>query len=185
MQYNIIDLLLFFIIYGFSGFLLETSFGSLVNRKLTIRGGFLTNYFCPLYGLCGVFIIQIFTLSEITFNSRFNALFLATIGSILAVTFLEYIVGRLLDKVFHHKMWDYSEFPLNLHSYICLDFSLMWGILALILSSFIHPLIEFGVLALNDSLKYNLIIIVSAVLTVNASYNYRILYPSDHRLIID
>ncbi|MGB4438874.1 MAG: putative ABC transporter permease [Sedimentibacter sp.] len=185
MQYDIINLLLFFLIYGFCGFLLESVFRSITEKKIVVSRGFLTNGFCPLYGLCGIAIVQIFTLSEIIINGRFAALLIATIGSITIVTFLEYATGRTLDRVFHHKMWDYSEYPLNLHSYICLDFSLMWGILALLLSSFIHPLLEYGVLALNNTLKYNLIIIVSAVLTVNTSYNYRILYLSDHRLIID
>ncbi|WP_326911148.1 putative ABC transporter permease [Sedimentibacter sp. MB31-C6] len=178
MQYNLIDLTLFFIIYGFGGSFFETLFGSIINKKLIIRGGFLTNYFCPLYGLCAIVIISIYTFSEISIDSRFNALLIATLGSIIAVTFLEYLVGRILDKVFNHKMWDYSKYPLNLHSYICLDFSMLWGIVSLLLSSFIHPIMEILVFSISNTIKYNVILIVSAILFVNASYNIRKMFPT-------
>lgn len=179
MQYNIIDLLLFFIIYGFFGFLMESSFRSIVAKRLVIKGGFLTNCFCPLYGLCGIMIIQIYTLSEITINGRFSSLIIATIGSIIAVTSMEYLTGRILDKIFHHKMWDYSQNPLNLHSYICLDFSLTWGIVALVLSSFVHPIMEVFVYAISPNIKILFVSAVSSILFVNASFSLRKLYPAN------
>ena len=176
MQYKLTDSVFFFIIYGFGGCLLESLYGTFVSKAATLRGGFLTNYFCPLYGLCGVLIIQIFTLTEISMNNRFNSLFLATIGSIIAVTFLEYIAGLSLDKFFHHKMWDYSYSPFNLQSYVCLDFSLLWGIVALILTSVIHPLLEIIVLALPEKIKYSSIVFTASILFVNAFYNLRMFY---------
>ena len=176
MQYSLTNLLMFFIIYGFGGFLLESSFGSIINKRLTIRGGFLTNYFCPLYGLCAIVIIQIFTICEISLSYRFTALLTATISSIVAVTFLEYATGLALDRFFHHKMWDYSQNLFNLHSYICLEFSLMWGIVAIILSSFIHPVIEVAVMAIPESIKYFSISIIFAILVLNSSFNMRKYY---------
>jgi len=176
MQYSLIDLLLFFLIYGFGGFLLESSFGTAIKKRLTIRGGFLTNYFCPLYGLCGVVIIQIFTICEITFANRFTALLTATISSILSVTFLEYVTGLTLDRFFHHKMWDYSQNLFNLHSYICLEFSLIWGIVAIILSSFLHPIIEVTVMSIPETIEYFSVSFAFAILIVNSSYNMRKYY---------
>jgi uncharacterized membrane protein len=171
MQYSITDLLMFFIIYGFLGFVLESSFRSLVTKSLTIGEGFLTNYFCPLYGFCAIIIVQIYTACDIAIEGRFTILFTATIGSIIAVTVIEYIVGLILDKVFNHKLWDYSQNPLNLKSYICLEFSLMWGIAAIILSSFIHPVIEVVFMALPEVIKQYFILFISAILIINASHN--------------
>ncbi|MDD2495849.1 MAG: putative ABC transporter permease [Tissierellia bacterium] len=173
MQYSITDLWIFFIIYGFLGFVLESSFRSLVTKSLTLGQGFLTNYFCPLYGICAILIIQIYTACDITLDGRFKILFTATIGSILAVTFMEYIVGLVLDKVFNHKLWDYSQNPVNFKSYICLEFSLMWGIVAIILSSFIHPIIEVIFMTLPEAIKQYSILFTSAILIINASYNSR------------
>jgi len=175
-QYDIMNLFLFFLIYGFCGFLLESVFRSITEKKIIVSRGFLTNGFCPLYGLCGIAIVQIFTLSEIIINGRFAALLIATIGSIAVVTFLEYASGRTLDRVFHHKMWDYSSLPYNLHSYICLDFSLMWGIVAIILANIIHPVIEISVYALPITIKFTIIYFIISILVVNSSYNMRKLY---------
>lgn len=179
MQYDLINMLMFFLIYGFFGFVLETVFRSIIAKEVFISRGFLTNLFCPLYGICGIVIVQIFTLSEITLNSRLAALIIATIGSILAVTILEYATGRILDRVFHYKLWDYSEMPFNLHSYICLDFSLGWGIVAIILASVIHPLMEITVYAIPETSKLVLLYFAFSVLIINASYNMRRMYHLD------
>ena len=47
-------------------------------------------------------------------------------GVILA-TAVELIAGWLLDVCFHARWWDYSDKPLNFHGYICMEFSLLWG----------------------------------------------------------
>lgn len=176
MQYDLINMMMFFLIYGFCGFLLETVFRSIAERKAVVSRGFLTNLFCPLYGLGSILIVQIFELSEITINSRLAALIIATVGSILTVTFLEYSAGRVLDKVFHCKMWDYSHLPFNLHSYVCLDFSLMWGIAAIILANIIHPLTEIAVYAIPQTAKLIILYFISSILIINASFNMRRMY---------
>ena len=48
-------------------------------------------------------------------------------GIILA-TAVELIAGWLLDVCFHARWWDYSDKPFNFHGYICLEFSLIWGL---------------------------------------------------------
>ncbi len=176
MQYNLINMLMFFFVYGFLDFILETVFRSAAERKLVISRGFLTNMFCPLYGICGIAIIQIFIFTEITITSRLAALILATVGSMLAVTVLEYASGRILDRVFGHKMWDYSNLPFNFHSYVCLDFSLMWGIISIILASIIHPLVQMAVYATDETTKIILLYFVFSILFINASYNFRKMY---------
>lgn len=173
MQYDAMNFMLFFLIYGFLGFLLETVFRSISDRKVYISRGFLTNGFCPLYGLCAVLIIEIFVLCELSINSSLWALISATVGSIFTVTVLEYITGRMLDRVFHYKLWDYSAYPLNLHSYICLEFSLLWGILALLLSNFVHPVMEVLIYAVPYNIRSIFTIIFLSLLFVNASYQIR------------
>lgn len=179
MQYDLINMFMFFIIYGFAGFLLETVFRSIVEKELFVSRGFLTNMFCPLYGISAIVIVQIFTYSEIMINSRLASLIIATIGSIFAVTFLEYATGRILDRVFHQKLWDYSDLPFNLHSYICLDFSLMWGIVAIILASVINPLMEIAVYGISETTKLIFLYFAFSILIVNASYNMRRMFHLD------
>ena len=177
MQYDTLNILLFFIIYGFSGFILETVFRSITEKKFFIGGGFLTNGFCPLYGISALAIIQIFTLNEINVNNRLLALIIATIESAVMVTFLEYVSGRILDRVFHHKMWDYSDFPINLHSYICLDFSLMWGIVSIILANIMHPIVEITVYEMSYEMKLATVYTLFPIIFINAFYSIRKLHP--------
>lgn len=179
MQYDAMNFMLFFLIYGFLGFLLESVFRSLAERKIFISRGFLTKGFCPLYGICAVLIIEIFTLCELSINYPLWALISAAAGSIATVTLLEYITGRMLDRVFHYKLWDYSAYPLNLHSYICLEFSLLWGILALLLANFVHPIMEVLVYAIPYDVRTVATIMLLSMLFVNASYNMRKMYHLD------
>lgn len=176
MQYDFIDVLLFFLIYGFLGFVMESAFRTIINKNLTVSRGFLTNCFCPLYGFSAVVITQIFTLCEISIENRLVTLLTATFASMITVTFFEYITGLMLDKVCNCKLWDYSQNQYNLHSYICLEFSLLWGIVAIILSSFIHPLVEILVLSVPYNIKYFAICIISSALIVNSSYNMKKFY---------
>ena len=133
-----------------------------------------------MYGISGILILEIFTLSELTISNHLWALIGATVGSIVVVTLLEYIIGRMLDKIFHFKLWDYSDYYLNLHSYICLEFSLLWGVLALLLANFVHPLIEVLVYAIPYDIRYVSTIIFLAALFVNATYNMRRMSDSEH-----
>lgn len=54
----------------------------------------------------------------------------------------EYIVGVLLEKIFHTKYWDYSNYKYNLQGRVCLTNSMFWGILGVIFIYFVHPFVE-------------------------------------------
>lgn len=173
MHYDAINFLLFFLIYGFLGFLLETVFRSLADGKLYISRGFLTRGFCPLYGICAILILEIYTLCELTYKGTLTILIIATGASMSLVTLLEYISGRMLDRVFHFKLWDYSSNPLNLHSYICLEFSLVWGILALLLTYFVNPVMEVLIYAIPYNIRTIIAISLLSAVFVDASYEAR------------
>ena len=75
-------------------------------------------------------------------NPLRNKLFLLFIFSIFVATFLEFVTGFVLEKFFHRKWWDYSNEPFNIKGYICLRFSIIWGLCCVFVISIIHPLIE-------------------------------------------
>ena len=57
------------------------------------------------------------------------------------MTAIEGITGFLLEKIFHNKWWDYSDQPLNIGGYVCVLFSLIWGVFCVLIVKVIHPLI--------------------------------------------
>ena len=63
------------------------------------------------------------------------------ISSTILVTAIEGITGFLLEKIFHNKWWDYSDQPLNIGGYVCVLFSLIWGVFCVLIVKVIHPLI--------------------------------------------
>lgn len=129
------QLLCFFIIYAFLGWCLEVAFCSIDTGKFVNRG-FLNGPVCPIYGFGATLVVMLLQ----PFENNFVLLF---IGSVVVTSLLELVGGFLLDKIFHTKWWDYSDAPFNIGGYICLKFSLAWGVCCLFLVKFIHPAILF------------------------------------------
>ncbi len=149
------DLVLFFAIYSFLGWTMESIFASINERKI-INRGFLTGYFCPIYGFGAVLIIKATQLVGNTFESRPTSLIINILLSIVLVTVLEYITGFLLERIFNCKWWDYSQNAWNIQGYICLKYSLLWGLLTFLLVQVIHPVTEMGVYSIPGAARYYL-----------------------------
>lgn len=130
---NVYDMFLSFFTYGFLGWCTEVAFAAVKQRQFVNRG-FLNGSICPIYGV-GVTVV-IAVLAQFTDHIVF--LYLA---STLLVTVLEGITGYLLEKLFHHRWWDYSKMPLNIGGYVCVLFSFIWGIVCVLIVEFIHPLL--------------------------------------------
>ena len=115
----------YFLIYSFGGWVIEVIFHAVTLGKV-INRGFLNGPVCPVYGFG---VLSVFTMVGFMQGNgiELNAGWLFLFGVILA-TAVELIAGWLLDVCFHARWWDYSDRPFNLHGYICLEFSLIWGL---------------------------------------------------------
>ena len=133
MPQNFYELVWIFIIYAFIGWCTEVAYATLNTGKFVNRG-FLNGPYCPIYG-CGV-VIVVAALTPIKEN-----LFILFAGSLLLTSTLEYITGFVLEKVFHNKWWDYSDKPFNIHGYVCLKFSIYWGLACTFIMEIVHPAI--------------------------------------------
>lgn len=130
-EMTIYDIGMCFFIYGFLGWCSEVAFAAVKSRQFVNRG-FLSGPICPVYGV-GVTMIVFLTQS---LEGRMGVLFAV---SAVLVSALEWFTGFLLEKLFHHKWWDYSMMPLNISGYICLPFSILWGVVCVIIVRFLHP----------------------------------------------
>lgn len=133
MPQNFYELLWIFIIYAFFGWCTEVAYAALETGKFVNRG-FLNGPYCPIYG-CGI-VIVVGILTPLKDN-----LLILFVGSFLLTSILEFITGFLLEQVFHNKWWDYSEFPFNIKGYVCLKFSIYWGLACTFVMDIIHPII--------------------------------------------
>ena len=128
--------ILYFFTYGFLGWCTEVAYATTKQHKFVNRG-FLNGPICPIYGIGVGVVVQFLT------PVREN-LILLYITSTILVTLIEWVTGFLMDKIFHHKWWDYSGQPLNIGGYVCLLFSLVWGAACVLIVKIIHPLMHKG-----------------------------------------
>lgn len=126
--------ILYFFVYGFLGWCTEVIFAAFKQHRFVNRG-FLNGPICPIYGVGVTLVIACLE----AFQSN---LLLLYISSVILVTVLEGVTGWAMDKLFHNKWWDYSKLPFNIGGYVCLLFSLIWGVACVLIVYFVHPLIH-------------------------------------------
>lgn len=126
--------ILYFFVYGFLGWCTEVIFAAFKQHRFVNRG-FLNGPICPIYGVGVTLVIACLE----AFQSN---LLLLYISSVILVTLLEGVTGWAMDKLFHNKWWDYSKLPFNIGGYVCLLFSLIWGVACVFIVYFVHPLIH-------------------------------------------
>lgn len=148
---NMYHLIYYFIIYSFMGWVVESTFKSLLFKK-PINSGFLHGPFIPIYGVGAVIVI---TCLEPFAN---NLLLLFILGFIL-MTIMEYIVGSCMESMFNTSWWDYSSNFMNINGKVCLENSIYWGLLSIFLLKFLHPSIEMLVMLIPNNIMLIPIII--------------------------
>ncbi|RHR06718.1 hypothetical protein DWX58_12220 [Pseudoflavonifractor sp. AF19-9AC] len=148
-----------FFAYAFLGWCTEVSFAALVSGKFVNRG-FLNGPVCPIYGF-GVVIVLAF-LEPLRHN-----LLLLFLGSVLLTSALEWVTGFALEKIFHQRWWDYSNEPFNLGGYICLRFSIAWGLACLFVVKILHPSILLAIRLIPKPVGIALLVILSLIMAVD------------------
>lgn len=130
----------YFLVFSFLGWCVEVAYQA-VSKGLVVNRGFLNGPVCPIYGFG---VLAVFFLLQMTGDGPFyehNALKVFIFGVILA-TAVELFGGWILDKAFHARWWDYSDRPFNLHGYICLQFSIIWGMSILLVVRAVYPMLS-------------------------------------------
>lgn len=158
--YTLTQWLLLFYIYCFLGWCFESAYVSLLEHRLVNRG-FLRAPFLPIYGSGALCILLV------CLPVRQHVLLVYVFGVIFP-TLLEYVTGAVMGQLFHMKYWDYTDKKCNLHGYICLESSLAWGVLSVVLIDYIHPPIAEQVLALPHTVR----IVLAVGLTVPLSVDF-------------
>ena len=126
--------LAFFYVYCFLGWIFESTYVCLKQKRLVNRG-FLRLPMLPLYGSGAVMMLWV------SLPVR-DSLPLVYISGFIAATALEYVTGAVMERLFKVRYWDYTKQPFNLHGYICLTSSIAWGFFSDLLIYVIHPPID-------------------------------------------
>ncbi len=152
--------LLFFFIYCFIGWIIESTYVSVRSLHFVNRG-FLRLPLLPLYGSGAIIMLWL----SIPVQGN---LFLVFLFGMLGASALEYMTGYVMERLFKMKYWDYSSNPFNLNGYVCLTNSIAWGFLTLLLTEVIHRPLEWLVLRLNGTACIILVIMVDLLFVTDA-----------------
>ena len=120
-----------FCLYAFLGWCVEVAFVAVTCGRVVNRG-FLNGPVCPIYGFGMLGVLYLLRPVE-------ENLLLLFLGGMVLASALELAGGWALNRLFHTRWWDYSNEPFNLGGYICLKFSLMWGLGTVMVVRLVHP----------------------------------------------
>lgn len=151
---EIIKIVMYFIIYSFFGWVMESVLKT-IDQKKPVNSGFLYGPFCPIYGF-GAIIMFLFLDA---FKSNIIVLY---IMAFFILSLWEYIVGWGLEKAFNTKYWDYTNYKINIKGRVCLINSLFWGFLGVVFTKYIHPFImdKVDIINTNDLIFYTVILLI-------------------------
>ena len=124
MNYTIYDYLGLFFFYAFL-WMASGNFCGRDPKKHMVNRGFLNGPLCAIYGITAVFMTRY--LYELQSSPVFCSLAVWIIA-----TAVEWLAGHALERIGHGKWWDYSNKKWNMDGYICLQYSVLWGILGLL-----------------------------------------------------
>ena len=123
MSLNFYTLCVIYLVYSFLGWVGETVVATAKGRRFTNRG-VASGPFCFVYGTAGVLI-------TIGLNDQRTSLAALFFGSMIYATVVEWLTAKLLERIHHRRWWDYSDKKFNLDGYVCLQYSLLWGLLGM------------------------------------------------------
>ena len=121
MNLNFYTLSVIYLVYSFLGWVGETVVATIKGRRFTNRG-MASGPFCFVYGTAGVLL----AVGLADLRTNWLALFA---GSFLIATVVEWVTAKFLERVHHRRWWDYSGKKFNLDGYVCLQYSVLWGVL--------------------------------------------------------
>lgn len=133
MSYNFYRIAWIIITYSVLGWCVEVVYAAL-RRGIFVNRGFLNGPVCPIYGFG---VLGVVLMLE-PFKENPLLLFF---GSMIFCSLIEFCAGYAMERIFNDKWWDYSRNPFNIKGYICLEFSVIWGLACMMVVDILHPYI--------------------------------------------
>lgn len=160
---------LLFMTYSFIGWIIEIIDRFKVNKKIVNRG-FLIGPYIPIYGSCAIVMVLLLHSVKSPTILFLSCILIASIG--------EYLTSYVMEKVFHARWWDYSDYKFNLNGRICLINCLGFGVLGFILIKYLNNFLyniysNFNIITINI-LFYILITIFIIDLIVSFNVIFKI-----------
>lgn len=164
-HYTVIQWLFFFYFYCFFGWVFESTYVSL-RKKQFVNRGFMRGPFLPIYGSGGIMMLVV----SMPFQDN---ILLTYIAGCIGATALEFVTGMTMEALFKVRYWDYSDQKLNYKGHICLSSTLVWGLLTIFMTGFLHRGVENMVFKLPETLITIITVVISCVMIVDMTLSVK------------
>lgn len=154
-------LFLSFLVYGFIGWLYESTICGLANVGHFVNSGFLLGPCCPIYGVGALacwFLLRNIENTVVLF-----------VASAIVCSVIEYVVGVLLEKVTHARFWDYSNKPFNINGRVCLYGALIFGAGSVLVCRVTEPALLYVFSLFPDGVLTIIALVLLVVLVIDAA----------------
>ncbi len=158
---RIISYFWLFLIGSFLGFIIETIWCLLRNKRFEWRKSLIYEPIIPIYGLSGLIILLVCNYLQVK-----TSLEIFLVGFVIS-TIIEYVASFLQEKIFGTISWDYSDFPLNLGGRVNFLYSVLFGLVATIFyKSILYPINEYF-LSINLTSTVIALFVISVTFFIN------------------
>ena len=159
-------LMWYFVLYSFAGCLLERFYARLTRSKQRRRRCFRVLPLCPVYGLGALAVLAV------TRWTRLSGLWLPAACAV-AASGVEYLMAVVYERGFGVAFWNYAGLRGNLQGRVCPAFSAVWGVLAMVLTGWVHPAVHRFVTAIPTPLTVLMVLLLAADSLHTAAVLYR------------
>lgn len=164
---KIIVIYILFWLYSFLGWLMETTLVSLESKRFINRGFFMGPY-CPIYGTGGVLLLVL--------SPYKDSPFLVFILSIVICSIIEYLTSYILEIIYKVRWWDYSNRMFNLNGRVCLFNSVCFGLLGMLMVSFLNPVFLNLITSLSDTILTIIALTILIITLIDMSITFSIMF---------
>lgn len=120
--------------YYFNAFFFFSIVGHFIEEFFyTGEPGILQGYWTPIYGLGSVIILGLYSFLKKQNLNKVTEVILVFLNGFFILTFLEWLGGILITKIFGVILWDYSDHFGAIGKYISLPMAGVWGCCSLLL----------------------------------------------------
>ncbi len=168
MFYNLCYIFMFFFIASILGYFTECTFCSVGSKKLVYNRGFLLGPYIPIYGVGASLVVLLLM------GYKDDPIIFFSMTCIIC-SLLEYFTSYFMEKIFNVRWWDYSDDKFNLNGRICLQNSILFGLIGLVVLYTIYPLITSILNMLDKNVLEIIAFICFVIFTLDFSFTTKAL----------
>lgn len=164
-MYDFCHLFFMFFCYSILGYIVETIFCSLIDKKIVFNRGFLIGPYLPIYGVASVLMTLLLTRYQ---SDAFTVFIMAA----FICTTVEYLTSFALEKMFKTRWWDYTNQSFNVNGRVCLKNSVLFGVGGVAIVYFLNDYFEklVGLFSRNVFIGTNIVLMILFFTDVVISY---------------